>query len=77
MRAALTLANLHICNSLSELLLCHTVIHTKINYAGLFYLFFTLHALDTKKMITIAIGMKIAICGLKYYDSDKQYHLAF
>ena len=37
----MTLANLHICTSLTEPSLSHTVISTKTKYAGLFDLFFT------------------------------------
>ena len=37
----MTLANLHICTSLTEPSLCHTVISTKTKYAALFDLFFT------------------------------------
>ena len=39
----MTLENLHICTCSTEPSLRHTVISTKIKYAGLFYLFFTLN----------------------------------
>ena len=39
----MTLENLHICTCSTEPSLRHTVITTKINYAGLFYLFFKLN----------------------------------
>ena len=49
----MTLANLHICTSLTEPSLCHTVISTNIKYAGLFDLHIkssqTGHALDTNR----------------------------
>ena len=55
MKAAMTLANLHICLGLDEPSLCHIGIRTKIKCAGLFDLFLTKksshtgHALDTNR----------------------------
>ena len=43
MEAAMTLVNIHICTGSTEPSLYHTVISTKIKYAGLFDLFFKLN----------------------------------
>ena len=78
----MTLANLHICTSSTEPSLCHTVISTKIKYAGLFYLFFTLNQAKLD-MLQIQIDDNYSNrhedcrLGLNCYDSDKQYHLTF